>query len=907
MEGAIRSFARKVFGSANERLLKRTRPLVERVNSFEPEMQALDADGVRRKVGELRGRHEQGESLDDLLPEAFSLVRETAKRTIGQRHFDVQLVGGIVLHEGKIAEMRTGEGKTLVATLPSFLNAITGKGVHVVTVNDYLARFHSDWMGQIHRYLGLEVGCIVAGISDQERRSAYAAPITYGQNNEFGFDYLRDNMKPSLELYAQRGHYFAIVDEVDSILIDEARTPLIISGPIGDDPEKFRAIDRLIPRLRAEDHYTVEEKARQVMLTDDGIAEMEKILKVPNLYAPEQIDTLHVVQNSLRAHVLYQRDVDYAVKDGQVVIVDEFTGRLMEGRRWSDGLHQAVEAKEKVKIQNESQTYASITFQNYFRMYDKLSGMTGTADTEAEEFHKIYELDVVVIPTNMPMIRDDRADLVYRTRAEKWDAVVEEISETRGQGQPVLVGTSSIEDSEMLAKRLKNRGIPHNVLNAKQHDREADIIAQAGRLGVVTISTNMAGRGTDIVLGGNPEMALRARGLDPYESENEEEFARLRTQVQAERGQVVEAGGLHVVGSQRHEARRIDNQLRGRSGRQGDPGSSRFFLALEDDLMRRFGSDRIAPLMKRLGMEDGEPIEHKMVTSAIERAQAKVEAHNFDIRKHLLEYDDVMNRQRETIYGWRREILNSEDLGEQYAEMARELLQTMVQEAAASEEETEFLVRNIENQFAIRLDLPEAEARLPNGELDSEKLCERTEKSLSEKIEEKRRMFADAEERFPDLQFPSFEEVARGVLLQNLDQQWKDHLLAMDHLKEGIGLRGYGQRDPKIEYQREGYAMFMDLDHRVRSHAVEQFLKIQIQEPDEERARQMRAQEEARRRQVEQQLRLQHAGASGFGEAAGSAGTQVRTVVRDGRKVGRNEPCPCGSGRKYKKCCAVAA
>jgi preprotein translocase subunit SecA len=632
-------------------------PVVDRINGLEPEIEKLSADECRSRAADLRQRHQNGESLDDLLPEAFALVREAAKRSLGQRHFDVQLIGGLVLHQGRIAEMKTGEGKTLVATLPSFLNALTGRGVHVVTVNDYLARRDAEWMGRVHRYLGLEVGCVVHGISDAERRQAYEADITYGQNNEFGFDYLRDNMKASLEACVQRDHYFAIVDEVDSILIDEARTPLIISGPVEDDPEKFRRLDRIIPRLKAEQHYTLDEKARSASLTEEGIAEVEKVLSIPNLYAPEMMDTLHVVQNALRAHSLYKRDVDYVVKDGQIVIVDEFTGRLMEGRRWSDGLHQAIEAKEGVKVQNETQTYASITFQNYFRMYEKLSGMTGTADTEAPEFAKIYDLDVVVVPTNKPMIRDDRGDLVYRTKAEKWGAVADEIEDCHRRGQPVLVGTIAIETSELLSKRLKNRGVPHNVLNAKHHQREAEIIAQAGALGAVTISTNMAGRGTDIVLGGNAEMMLRARGLDPSEPAQKEEFERVERSCAEARERVLEAGGLHVLGTERHESRRIDNQLRGRSGRQGDPGSSRFYLALEDDLMRIFGSDRISPLMKRLGMEEGEPIEHRMVSRAIERAQSKVEARNFDVRKHLLEYDDVMNKQRESIYTWRRTIL----------------------------------------------------------------------------------------------------------------------------------------------------------------------------------------------------------------------------------------------------------
>ena len=876
---------------------------MEQVNALEEETERLDADQLRRRVGDLRQRVEKGEPLDDVIPEAFALVREASKRTLGQRHYDVQLLGGIVLHHGKIAEMKTGEGKTLVATLPCFLNALTGKGVHVVTVNDYLARRDAEWMGAIHRYLGLEVGCVVHGLSDEERRAAYGADVTYGQNNEFGFDYLRDNMKPSLDFYVQRDHHFAIVDEVDSILIDEARTPLIISGPVEDDPEKFKRIDRIIPRLHAGEHFTIDEKARQAHLSDEGVSEVEKLLKIENLYAPDEMDTLHVVQNAVRAHSIYKRDVDYVVKDDQVIIVDEFTGRLMEGRRWSDGLHQAVEAKENVKVQNESQTYASITFQNYFRMYDKLAGMTGTADTEAPEFAKIYGLDVTVAPTNQMMIRQDHPDVVYRTKAEKWSAVVEEIEDCSRRGQPVLVGTIAIETSEMLAKRLKNRGVPHNVLNAKQHGREAEIIAQAGRFGAVTISTNMAGRGTDIVLGGNAEMMLKARGVDPTGGEEDrQEFASLQAQCDAEREQVLEAGGLHVLGTERHESRRIDNQLRGRSGRQGDPGSSRFYLALEDDLLRIFGSDRLAPLMKRLGMQEGEAIEAKMLSGAIERAQAKVEARNFDIRKHLLDYDDVMNRQRESIYSWRRQVLSSDDLREDYIILADEVLEEIIEFTIPERGEIsmEELVRQVEQQFGFVMDLSEEAFAVRGGEPEREKVHERLQERIREQLESKIKMFEDLSQRFTDMdiQPPSFESVARGMLLHSLDTQWKDHLLAMDHLKEGIGLRGYGQRDPKIEYQREGFDLFVAMNGRIRSHAVEQLFKVMLEAPTEERIRAMRAAEEARNRQLARQLREQH---------PGSAPEVQGTIVREGPKVGRNAPCPCGSGKKYKKCHGAAA
>ncbi|MEE9279743.1 MAG: preprotein translocase subunit SecA [Myxococcota bacterium] len=896
-------FVGKIIGSSNERLLKRLRPNVERINALEPEFEPFSDDDLRRRSGELRGRAEKGEPLDDLLPEAFALVREGGKRTLGQRAFDAQLLGGMVLHQGTIAEMKTGEGKTLAATLPSYLNALSGKGVHVVTVNDYLAQRDAEWMGAIHRLIGLEVGCVVAGVSEAERRAAYQADITYGQNNEFGFDYLRDNMKPSLDLYVQRGHHYAIVDEVDSILIDEARTPLIISGAVDDDPDRFRRIDRIIPRLsKDKDHFTVDEKARQVMLTDEGIAAVEKLLGIDNLYAPQDMETLHVVQNGLRAHVLYQKDVDYVVKDGQVVIVDEFTGRLMEGRRWSDGMHQAIEAKEGVKIQNESQTLASITFQNYFRMYEKLAGMTGTADTEAAEFAEIYKLEVVVVPTNRPMIRADHEDQVYRTFKEKWDAVIDDIQDCQRRGQPVLVGTIAIETSEMLSKRLKNKGIAHNVLNAKQHRREAEIISQAGRLGVTTISTNMAGRGTDIVLGGNAEMMLKARGIELEAPEAREEFEKLKVECEAEREKVVAAGGLHVLGTERHESRRIDNQLRGRSGRQGDPGSSRFYLSLEDDLLRIFGSERIAPLMKRLGMEEGEAIEAKMLSGAIERAQRKVEVRNFDIRKHLLEYDNVMNKQRESIYAWRRNVLGNEDLRGEYLDLGLELADDLVDGFVPEkgEPDPEGLIREVNQQFGITIEPHDPDL---SGPLERSKVTERVHALVEEKLDGQVKMFDELTQEFPDLNPPSFQEFGRAIMLQTIDQQWKDHLLQMDHLKEGIGLRGYAQRDPKVEYQREGFDKFVEMSSLIRSRAVEQFYRVVFEVPSKERVAAMRAAEEARRRALQQGLREQHAGGPELGSAAGGP----RTVQREGRKVGRNEPCPCGSGKKYKKCHGAAA
>ena len=670
------SIARKLFGSKNERDLKKLEPLVQAVNELEPNFKTLTDEAIKSKTEEFKDRLTNGETVDDLLPEAFALAREASVRALGMRPFDVQLIGGIVLHQGKIAEMKTGEGKTLAAALPVYLNALTGKGVHVVTVNDYLARRDSEWMGAIYKFLGLSVGVIVHDLDDDERRDAYNCDVTYGTNNEFGFDYLRDNMKFGLQDYVQRELHYSIVDEVDSILIDEARTPLIISGPTHENTDRYFKINRIIPGLHKEAHYTIDEKARSVVLTEEGVSRVEKSLNVSNLYDPSQMETLHHVTQALKAHTLFKNDVDYIVKDGQVIIVDEFTGRLMPGRRYSDGLHQALEAKEGVKIENENQTLATITFQNYFRMYDKLAGMTGTADTEAAEFKKIYNLEVVVIPTNVPMIRTDNSDLIYKTEQEKFDASVEEIKELYSRGQPVLVGTISIEKSEYLARRLKKLGIPHTVLNAKNHALEAEIVAQAGRFKAVTISTNMAGRGTDIVLGGNPVFLARSKSK---KGEGSEEYAQLlqelKQQSEVERGKVLEAGGLHILGTERHESRRIDNQLRGRSGRQGDPGSSRFYLSLEDDLMRIFGGERVKMIMERVGMEDGEPIEHKYTTRAIENAQKKVEAHNFDIRKHLLEFDDVMNKQREVVYSQRRFILGGEDLKGTIQDMIEDLVE----------------------------------------------------------------------------------------------------------------------------------------------------------------------------------------------------------------------------------------
>ena len=728
--------------------------MVEAVNQLEPQWQAKSDEELKAVTGILKERLANGADLDDLLPEAFATVREASVRTLQMRHFDVQLIGGAFLHKGRIAEMKTGEGKTLVATLPAYLNALTGRGVHIITVNDYLARRDTEWMGQIYRFLGLSVGTIMHGLNDTERREAYGADITYGTNNEFGFDYLRDNMKYEVNTIVQGDLHFAIVDEVDSILIDEARTPLIISGPAEKSTHLYYDVNNIIPRLKAESHYTKDEKARSVALTEEGVAEAENLLNVDNLYDPGNIELLHHINQGLKAHTLFQRDVDYIVKDGQVIIVDEFTGRLMPGRRYSDGLHQALEAKENVKIENENQTLATITFQNYFRMYDKLAGMTGTADTEAAEFKKIYDLEVNVIPTNMPMIRKDNADVIYKTKREKYEAVLDEIEELHTKGQPVLVGTISIDVSEQLAKKLKARNIPHSVLNAKNHEAEAEIISQAGQRGAVTISTNMAGRGTDIKLGEG----------------------------------VTQLGGLHILGTERHESRRIDNQLRGRSGRQGDPGSSRFFLSLEDDLLRIFGGERIGNIMERLGLQDGEPIEHNLISRAIENAQTKVEGHNFDIRKHLLEYDDVMNQQREVIYSQRRDLLRGDDIHETILEIIDEVADQVSNEFAdESKYPEEWDLKGLSDAVFQRFNF-----RMPP--LSEETLDGLTAEGLTDEIREQARAFyARREEMFGQ---ETFRRVERIVMLQTVDNHWKDHLLSMDHLKEGIGLRGYAQQNP---------------------------------------------------------------------------------------------------------------
>ena len=844
----IGSILTKVFGSKNERVLKDIQPLVNQINELESQIEHLDDSALAAKTAEFRQRAEKGESLEDLLPETFAVIREASKRVLGERHFDVQLLGGVVLHRGCIAEMKTGEGKTLTSTLPVYLNSLTGKGVHVVTVNDYLATRDAEWMGQVYRFLGMSAGRIVHDMNDAERREAYRADVTYGTNNEFGFDYLRDNMKFTLEEFCQRGFNYAIVDEVDSILIDEARTPLIISGPADASTDLYKNVNRIMRNFKRDEHYLVDEKGRQVSLNEDGIALGEDLLKIDNLYDPRNIEYLHHLNQSLKAHVLFKKDVDYIVKNGQVVIVDEFTGRTMEGRRYSDGLHQALEAKENVKIERENQTLASITFQNYFRMYDKLAGMTGTADTEAPEFKKIYDLDVVVLPTHMDMIRKDFADVIYKNEKAKYRAVANEIKEKHENGQPVLVGTISIDVSEKISQMLKKQKIPHEVLNAKHHEREAEIIADAGQSGKVTIATNMAGRGTDIKLGEG----------------------------------VVEAGGLHILGTSRHESRRIDNQLRGRSGRQGDPGSSRFYLSLEDDLLRIFGSGKISGIMDKLGMEEDDPIEHNMITRAIENAQRKVEGHHFDIRKHLLEYDDVMNKQREVIYQQRREVLEGDNLQQALQEMTEDLIAGIVGEVVqekidAKDWDWEYCEQQVTDIFGLKPEWSEEQ----KSEFDAELL----QQAIAEIAEQAR--LAQEESNGVENQ----RQIERIILLQIVDSHWKEHLLSMDHLKEGIGLRGYGQKNPLNEYKKEAFDLFMTMIEAVKLQTIKTLMRVRlVQEEEVERL------EEERRQRQEQEMQMNKG-------AAGEQGKLQEPVKRDGDKIGRNAPCPCGSGKKYKKCC----
>jgi preprotein translocase subunit SecA len=885
----IRSLGKKLFGTANDRFIKKLQPVLIQVNGFEEEISALDDEQLRGQTVKFRERLEAGEELDDILPEAFATVREAGKRVLNMRHFDAQIIGGLVLHHGAISEMKTGEGKTLVATLPLYTNALTGRGVHLVTVNDYLTRRDAAWMGRLYNFLGLSVGVVVTDISEEDRHAAYRCDITYGQNNEFGFDYLRDNMKFDAEDFAQRELHYAIVDEVDSILVDEARTPLIISGPSDESTDKYYTINRLIPRLSGEEHYTIDEKARSASLTDEGVTRVEEILEISNLYDPSEIEILHHVNQALRAHVLYKCDVDYMLDDGKVVIVDEFTGRLMPGRRWSDGLHQAVEAKEGCRIERENQTLATVTFQNYFRMYEKLAGMTGTAVTEAEEFEKIYNLGVVEIPTNRAMIRIDHPDVVFKSEAEKFRAVIEEVAECAERGQPTLVGTISIERSEILSGLLKKAGVKHNVLNAKHHESEAQIVAQAGRKDAVTISTNMAGRGTDIVLGGNPEFLAKddlgeAGEQDPRWEATVEKY---REQCAREREEVLEAGGLFIMGTERHESRRIDNQLRGRSGRQGDPGASRFYLSLEDDLLRIFGAERIQGLMERLGMEEDQPIEAKMVSRSIEGAQRKVEGRNFDMRKHLLEYDDVMNKQREIIYQRRKSYLGGTELRNLVLAMASEACEEIVAKHTTKDRrEGEWDWKGLEDGIFAQFRFQVAFTEEDRSTLSQEQVLDKLEEKTVEVYAEREKGFGEDVMR----------HLEHAITLQGIDQHWKDHLLAMDHLKEGIGLRGYGQRNPLQEYQREGFDMFAEMLDRFEADVVEKLFAVQVASEEDV------AKMEERRRQAarEKQMVTAHASAAGAGEAA--AAEPQRTVKRTVEKVGRNDECPCGSGKKYKKC-----
>jgi preprotein translocase subunit SecA len=931
----------RLFGTANERALAKITPFVPQINALEPAMQKLSDDELKAKTPYFKAKLAAGATLDDILVEAFAVCREASVRVLGLRHYDVQLIGGAVLHSGKIAEMKTGEGKTLVATLACYLNALGGKGVHVVTVNDYLARRDAEWMGQLYRWLGLSVGVIVHGLTDQQRQDAYNSDITYGQNNEFGFDYLRDNMKFELSRYVQRELNFAIVDEVDSILIDEARTPLIISGQAEDSSELYRTVDKLMPKLKRDVHYNVDEKSHSATLTEDGVEQIEKLMQVDNLYAPEHIIVLHHVNNALKAHTLYRRDVNYLVRDGEVVIIDEHTGRLMPGRRWSDGLHQAVEAKEGVDIQPESQTLATVSFQNYFRIYKKLAGMTGTAKTEEEEFQKIYKLDAVQVPTHRPIQRTDKPDIVYRSERGKFRAIVDEIKACNAKGQPVLVGTISVEKSEILHRLLDKEGIAHTVLNAKHHAREASIVAQAGRLGAVTVATNMAGRGTDIILGGNAEYAgqalMEARGFERHTLDWEhaegfvkqicigkehnaralletlgdradealiEEIKALREQLKREQAQVVTAGGLHIIGSERHESRRIDNQLRGRAGRQGDPGSSRFYLSLEDDLMRIFGSDRLVSVMDRLGMSDDAPIEATMVTRSIENAQKRVEGQHFDARKNLLEYDDVMNQQRKTVYAWRLRVLRSE--GEALREITYDAIEDLVINLTATycgadmkleEWKPEALIEEVERQFGVKVDF----AGLPqNTERYQERVYFAVEKALKAR-------HAEIEEKQPSI----FGRIEKELFLRTIDELWKHHLQVMDQLRQGIGLRGYGQRDPKKEYQKEGFRLFQDLLVETKAKVISQLMRVQVRAEAE-----VRAEEEAYRRRVEALQRQMQMSAPGGdktedGAPAGPTPEQVLAARRaaapalqrrNRAKIGRNDPCWCGSGKKYKAC-----
>jgi preprotein translocase subunit SecA len=965
----IDKFLTKVFGSSNQRYIKTLLPLIQQINDLEASVKRLSDDEMRERIAALReqvikevgdttaksddARKERKrrtqEALDSVLPEVFALTREASVRATGMRHFDVQLIGGIALHQGRIAEMRTGEGKTLVATLPATLNALTGRGVHVVTVNDYLATRDAEWMGRIYKFLGLTVGAIVNDLDDWERKDAYASDITYGTNNEFGFDYLRDNMKFDLSTCVQRAHFYAIVDEVDSILIDEARTPLIISGASDEATDKYYQANAIFPHLRRAElndegkpgpgDFVLDEKQHSAVLTEDGVDKAERLLGVGNLYDPSNMEMLHCVENALKAHTLYRLDHHYVNQEGAIIIVDEFTGRLMQGRRWSDGLHQAVEAKEGVKIERENQTLATITLQNYFRLYDKLSGMTGTAETEAAEFDATYKLEVAVIPTNRAMIRKDNSDVIYRTIGEKWDAIIEEIVERHGSGQPVLVGTVSVENSELISRRLSKAGIRHrdetgniliegdgtipnyhHVLNAKHHEREAEIVAQAGRKGAITIATNMAGRGTDILLGGNPEFLarehLKRQELDPDEATAEQwqearEYASGVRQgrpddsllasivdaitytegiIEREHKEVVSLGGLHILGTERHESRRIDNQLRGRAGRQGDPGSSRFFLSLEDDLMRIFAGDKVKALMQRLGMEKGVAIESKMVSKRIEAAQKSVEARNFETRKHLLQYDDVMNRQRETIYGLRRQLMEEPDQREYVLGVAEDLLGDLVKQYLPEDAAPD--TWDVEN-FKIQLHSTYAFDAEAEG-LDIESMLPR---EVNETVWEKAKGAYESKEA--QVGAEALRTYERIIMLNIIDAQWKDHLLAIDHLKQGIGLVGYGQKDPLVEYKKESFDMFQAMLDRIDTATVRTLFNLQVVAEQ--------APEQLQQRRQRRPTSMTFTGPNQGATAAGEEAARTKTVTRDQPKVGRNEPCPCGSGKKYKKCCGATA
>ncbi len=912
----FQKFLKRIFGTANERLLKTYEPQVEQVNAWEPKIHPLTDEQLKAKTDEFRARLKGGETLDDLLPEAFAVCREASIRTLGMRHYDMQILGGISLHQGMIAEMKTGEGKTLVATLAVYLNALEGKGVHVITVNDYLAKRDAEWMGRLYTWLGMTVGVIVHGLDDQERQEQYGSDITYGTNNEFGFDYLRDHMKFEHKNMVHRFFWpkdaktekerskifnYAIVDEVDSILVDEARTPLIISGPSEESTDKYYKANNVIPFLKRDQDYVVDEKSETVTLTDTGVDKVERRLQVGNLYEAENMEWLHHINQGLRAHTLFKRDVRYLLEEGKVIIIDEHTGRKMPGRRWSDGLHQAIEAKEGVRIEEENQTLATVTFQNLFRMYKKLSGMTGTAETEAEEFQKTYDIDVLVVPTNMPMIRDDQEDVVYKTERAKFAAVTEDIKRCHKSGQPVLVGTISVEKSELLGKFLKRDGVPHNVLNAKNHAREAEIVAQAGRKGAVTISTNMAGRGTDIVLGGNPEfLAKDTVGADTGQA-YEEALRRYKEACAAEKRAVIEAGGLYVLGTERHESRRIDNQLRGRSGRQGDPGKTRFYMSLEDDLLRIFGAERVQKIMNMMNVPEDEPIIHRWITKAIEGAQRRVEGHNFDIRKNLLEYDDVMNQQRLTIYDLRRKVLEGSETHELVIDAVDEMVDLIVDEhcnesTAPEKWNLDELTESLKHVFATDISFEGVE-RTGDAVFDhtTETLkawYEKREQLLVEGLsltrqadgEEEEEALGNAEERWRFYERESY--------LRELDKQWKDHLLRMDHLKEGVHLEGYAAKDPKLIYKKEGYRLFGDLIVRIKENLLRLLYRVELKSDDEIEA--------LRRRRKKVNMQYVHGQVPGQG---GGKPEKQKTIRRNQPKLGRNDPCRCGSGKKYKQCC----